>query len=434
MAIDSDYVQQMATQLAQYDIQAGQARATRSQTKYNTELKAVSDLKSAITTFASAAKALKSTSSSADSMLINSAKFSSEGYASASVGASAVSGSYQFFVKQLASKDQVALQGLTDADLGSGSLNIGQDGASFNIDMSGITTLDALASAINNADDNTGVKATLVRSNGQVNLVLTSEETGLDQALTLTSTNSAVQGAIDGRKQLSTAKDAIVYLGGETGVELTNSSNTFDAAITGVSLTFNKVTGPGDELLTLDIGQDVSATKDKLQKFIDAFNTLMTSIGSLTGSGSETSSRGVLAGDAGVLAIKSVVNNLVRTEFGGTSLISFGVSSNSNGKLTLDAAAFEKAVSNDPEGFEALFTGKGNLLDSLDSSLKVYTSGTNGVLTSRVNSLNDKLGKIDEDFDNLQVRYDSSYSRYLKQYTNLMQVMTSMEQTSSLFV
>ncbi|WP_330208561.1 MULTISPECIES: flagellar filament capping protein FliD [unclassified Pseudomonas] len=434
MAIDSDYVQQMATQLAQYDVQAGQSRAARGQTKYNAELKAVGDLKTALSTFASAAKALKGTSTSADSMLINSAKFSSEGAATASVGASAVSGSYEFFVKQLASKDQVALQGLTDANLGGGSLTLGQNGESFSVDMSSITTLDGLATAINNASDNTGLKATLVRSNGQVNLVLTSEKTGADQAISLSSDNAAVQGAVDSRKQLSTAKDAIVYLGGESGVELINSSNTFDAAITGVSLTFNKVTGPDDDLLTVDIGQDVSATKDKLQKFIDAFNTLMTSIGSLTASGSDSTTRGALAGDASVVAIKSVVNNLVRTTFGDTSLINFGVSANNTGKLTLDAKAFEKAITADPDGFEALFTGKGNLLDSLDSSLKVYTSSTNGLLTNRVNSLNDKLNKINDDYDTLQVRYDSSYSRYLKQYTNLMQVMTAMEQTSSLFV
>ncbi|MBC9249835.1 flagellar hook protein FliD [Pseudomonas alcaligenes] len=434
MAIDSDYVQQMATQLAQYDIQAAQARATRSQTKYNTELKAVSDLKSALSTFTSAVKGLKSTTGKTDSMLINSATFSSEGYATASVGASAVSGSYDFFVKQLASKDQMALQGLTDADLGSGSLTIGQGSDSFSIDMSSITSLDGLAKAINDATDNSGVKATLVRSNGQVNLVLTSEETGADQAISIGSTNSTVQTAIDGRKQLSSAKDAIVYLGGQSGVELTNSSNTFDDAIAGVSLTFTKVTGPDDELLTLDVGQDTSATKDKLQKFIDAFNTLMTSIGSLTSSGSDTTARGVLAGDAGVMAIKSVVNNLIRTEFGGTSLINFGVSASSSGKLTLDTTAFEKAIGNDPDGFETLFTGKGNLIDSLDSSLKIYTSASTGMLTTRVNSLNERLSKINEDFETLQLRYDSSYSRYLKQYTNLMQVMTSMEQTTGLFV
>ncbi|MEL7938736.1 flagellar filament capping protein FliD [Pseudomonas delhiensis] len=431
--IDSDYVQQMATQLAQYDIQASQTRLNRNKTSYNSELSAVTQLKSALSSFASAVTGLRSSSSSASNMLVNSATFSADGYATASVGSTAVSGSYQFFVKQLASKDQVALQGLSDGDLGSGELTIGQGSDSFKVDMSGITSLGALASAINGAADNTGVKATLVRSDGTVNLVLTSDESGEDQAISLSSSNAAVQGSIDSRKQLSSAQDAIVYLGGQGGIELRNASNTFDKAIDGVSLTFTKVSDPAEAPLSLDIGRDKDATTKKLQGFLDAYNTLMGTIGTLTASGSGTASRGALAGDSAVQAIRSAVNGLIRTSFGGANLIGYGVSADSSGKLTLDSSKLEKALAQNADGFEQLFSGKGNLIDSLDSALKAYTSSTSGLLTSRVNSLNDKLADIDDQFDALQTRYNNAYSRYLKQYTNLMQVMNSMDQTSSMF-
>ena len=431
--IDSDYVQQMATQLAQYDIQASQTRLNRNKTSYNSELSAVTQLKSALSTFSSAVSGLKSSSSSTSNMLVNSATFSAEGYATASVGSTAVSGSYQFFVKQLAAKDQVALQGLSDGDLGSGELTIGQGSDSFRIDMSGITSLSALASAINGASDNTGVKATLVRSDGAVNLVLTSDESGEDQAITLSSSNAAMQGSIDARKQLSSAQDAIVYLGGQGGIELRNASNTFDKAIDGVSLTFTKVSDPAEAPLSLDIGRDKDATSKKPQGFLDAYNTLMSSIGTLTASGSGSTTRGALAGDSAVQAIKSAVNGLIRTSFGGVNLIGYGVSADSSGKLTLDSSKLEKALAQNADGFEQLFSDKGNLIDSLSSALKTYTSSTSGLLTSRVNSLNDKLADIDDQFDDLQTRYNNSYARYLKQYTNLMQVMNSMDQTSSMF-
>lgn len=431
--IDSDYVQQMATQLAQYDIQASQTRLNRNKTSYNSELSAVTQLKSALSTFSSAVSGLKSSSSSTSNMLVNSATFSAEGYATASVGSTAVSGSYQFFVKQLAAKDQVALQGLSDGDLGSGELTIGQGSDSFKVDMSGITSLSALASAINGASDNTGVKATLVRSDGAVNLVLTSDESGEDQAITLSSSNAAMQGSIDARKQLSSAQDAIVYLGGQGGIELRNASNTFDKAIDGVSLTFTKVSDPAEAPLSLDIGRDKDATSKKLQGFLDAYNTLMSSIGTLTASGSGSTTRGALAGDSAVQAIKSAVNGLIRTSFGGVNLIGYGVSADSSGKLTLDSSKLEKALAQNADGFEQLFSDKGNLIDSLSSALKTYTSSTSGLLTSRVNSLNDKLADIDDQFDDLQTRYNNSYARYLKQYTNLMQVMNSMDQTSSMF-
>jgi flagellar hook-associated protein 2 len=421
----------MATQLAKYEIQGQLAKANRNQAAYKAQLSALTTLDTALKTFKSAASGLKLAGSS---MLVNSASFSQEGYASATVGSKAVAGSYDFFVQQLASKSQLALQGLQDGDLGSGTLTIGQGGDSFEIDLGAVSTLDELAAAINGAGDNTGVKATLVRSNGQVNLVLTSEKTGADQAISLSAGgNAAFQGAVAGRQELSVARDAIVRLGGETGIELSSTSNTFDNIIDGVSLTFSKAHKAGDTPLTIEIGQDQKATKEKAQTFVSAFNALMTSFDSLTASGGESGGRGPLAGDASVRAIETMLNQLVRTSFGGASLTEFGIVANRNGKLTIDNARFEKAVAANPEGFEKLFTDKGNLLDTLDKNLAVYTSSAGGLLTNRKDTLNTQLRRVDQQFDNIQKQYDSYYSRYLRQYTGLMQTMAAMEQTYGMF-
>lgn len=431
MAIDSDYVQSMATQLAQYEIQGQLAKANRNEATYKAQLSAVTSLDTALKGFKSAASGLKL---GGNSMLVNSASFSQEGYASATVSTKAVAGSYDFFVQQLASKSQVALQGLQDGDLGSGSLTIGQAGGSFTIELDSVTTLDELAAAINNASDNEGVKATLVRSNGQVNLVLTSEKTGADQAISLSaSDNTAFEDAVAARQELSVAKDAIVRLGGESGIELTSSSNTFDNVVDGVSLTFNKAHKSGDTPLTMEIGQDQKATKEKAQAFVSAFNTLMNSFDSLTASGGESGGRGPLAGDASVRAIESMLNQVVRTSFGGVSLTEFGIVADRNGKLTIDNARFEKAVAANPEGFEKLFTDKGNLLDTLDKNLAVYTSSAGGLLTNRKDTLNSQLRRVDQQFDAIQKQYDSYYARYLRQYTGLMQTMAAMEQTYGMF-
>lgn len=431
MAIDSDYVQSMATQLAQYEIQGQLAKANRNQEAYKAQLNALSSLDTALKSFKSAASGLKLAGSS---MLVNSASYSQEGYATATVGSKAVAGSYDFFVQQLASKSQLALQGLQDGDLGSGSLSIGQGSDTFSVDLGAVTTLDELAAAINGAADNSGVKATLVRSNGQVNLVLTSETTGADQAISLTASgNTAFENAVAVRQELSVAKDAIVRLGGETGIELTSSSNTFANIIDGVSLTFSKAHQTGDTPLTIEIAQDQSATKEKAQTFVSAFNALMSSFDSLTASGGESGSRGPLAGDASVRAIEGMLNQLVRTSFGGVSLTEFGIVADRGGKLTIDSARFEKAVAANPEGFEKLFTDKGNLLDTLDKNLAVYTSSAGGLLTNRKDTLNTQLRRVDQQFDNIQKQYDSYYARYLRQYTGLMQTMAAMEQTYGMF-
>ncbi len=422
MAIDSDYVKQMSTQLATYEVQSSLDRLNRNESNYKTQRDALSKLRTALTTFKSAASALKTGKAT---MLVNSASFSQEGFATATLGSKAQAGSYQFFVEQLASKQQVAVQGLVDGSLG-GTLTL-KDQA---FDLGGYATLDEAAKAINAAE--LGVQAALVRSNGEVSLVLTSAESGVANAFSLALSGNASASTTT----LSEAVDARIRMGGSYGaggIELTSSSNTFANVIDGVSLSVSKLHSAGDAPLTLTIGQDQSATKAKAQSFVDAFNALMTSFDSLTASGTESSARGVLAGDSSVRSIESRLNALLRTDFGGTNLINFGISADRNGKLTIDSARFEAAVANDPEGFEALFTGKDNLLDSLDKTVAGYTSSTNGTLKSRLDTLDMNLRRVDEQFENLQQQYDTYYARYLKQFTSMMQTMQSMEQTYGLF-
>ncbi|AKN25114.1 flagellar filament capping protein FliD [Stutzerimonas stutzeri] len=422
MAIDSDYIKQMSTQLATYEVQSSLDRLNRNESNYKTQRDALSKLRTALTTFKSAASALKTGKAT---MLVNSASFSQEGYATATVGSKAQPGSYQFYVEQLASKQQVAVQGLADGSL-SGTLTLkGQD-----FDLSGYTTLEEAAKAINATAD-LGVQATLVRSNGQVNLVLTSAESGAANAFAVSLAGNAANATT-----LSEAADARIRMGGSFGaggIELTSSSNTFDNVIDGVSLSVSKLHKDGDAALTLTVGQDQSATKAKAKSFVDAFNALMTSFDSLTASGSESSARGALAGDSSVRAIEGRLNTLLRTDFAGNSLINFGISADRNGKLTIDSARFEAAVAKDPAGFEALFTGKDNLLDSIDKTVAAYTSSANGMLKNRMDTLDLNLRRTNEQFDKLQQQYDSYYSRYLKQFTSMMQTMQSMEQTFGMF-
>lgn len=434
MAIDTDYIQRMSTELATYQVQGTLDRLNRNEANYKQQREALSSLRSALSTFGSTVKSLKSVGSS---MLVNKASFSQEGYASASIGPKAGEGIYSFHVQQLASAHQLALEGLTpDALSAGGTLTIGQGAAgTFDVDLASVATLEELAAAINGHANNTGTKASLVRNNGETLLVLSSEKSGAEHAISLEVTGASAEfsDAVANRRELSAAQDAEVYLGGPGGIKITNSSNRFDDLIDGVSLTFSKAHAAGEPPLTIEIGRDDSATKNKVQSFVDAFNTLIGSLNGLTASGSETSARGPLAGDAGVRAIESRLNQLLRTNFDGVSLTSLGVVADRNGKLTIDAARFEKAIASDPQSLEKLFTGKDNLLDSIDKTLSSYTNSASGILKNRLDTLDLGLRRVNEEFDNLQKQYDTYYARYLQQFTNMMQTMQAMEQTFGMF-
>ena len=451
---DSNYAYTMATQLAQYDTQYSYTRLDRNKANYTAQQTALNSLSSALSTFQTKLTSLNSVSGS---ILQNKATLGSEGYATADVTSKAQAGSYQFFVKQLASKDQFALQNLT----ATGTLEIGQP-ANLNADNSskgiisvnlgdaaykndkGELDLSKVAAAIN-ADakgKELGINATLVRSGDSVNLVLTSEETGEKQALDINLSGSAAT-----TKRLSTAQDAEVYLGADeaSGLKLTSASNSFSNIIEGVSLTFTKAHAAGDAPLSLDIAQDNEGTKAKVQEFVDAYNALAGELKKLTASGSEDSKRGALAGDGTVRSIKSMIDNMVRkgVEVDGqqVSLVSLGISNTREGTLTLDSARLKKTLASNPGALDALFKGTtggtdkgilGSLLDR-ETGLAKYTSSVNGILKARKDTIADSLKRVEKERERVDTQYDNLYQRYLSQYTNLVTIMSQMEQTSGLY-
>ena len=154
--IDSDYVKQMAQQLATYEVQNGLNKADRNKSSYQSQLNAVTSLETALKSFSTAVKNLQGVAGSNTSMLVNSATSSKDGYLTAKVDKNAVPGSYDFFVEQLATSHQLSFAGLQTSDIDTqGTLTLTQNGKSFDIDLSaidsdgdGANSLDELAAAI----------------------------------------------------------------------------------------------------------------------------------------------------------------------------------------------------------------------------------------------------------------------------------------------
>ena len=442
---DSNYAYTMATQLAQYDTQYSYTRLDRNKTNYTQQQSALNSLSSALSTFQTKLTSLNSLSGS---ILQNKATLSSEDYATANVSSKAQTGSYQFFVGQLASKHQVAveLSGATFA----GTLNLAQGSESLNVDLStyGNDSINDLAAAINSEAEGKGLtmRASVVRSDGKNLLMLTSEETGAAQQFTVTAPNTRV---------VSQGKDAEVYLGqpvfnGDGSIDTTQSimlsskSNTFDNIIDGVSLTFTKTHKQGEAPLSIDIAQDNDGTKGKVQEFVDAYNALVGEFNKLTASGSEDSKRGPLAGDGSVRSIKSMIDNMIRKgvtiDGQQISLVTLGISNTREGTLTLDSARLEKTLAANPSALDTLFKGAGGadkgilggLLDR-ETGLAKYTSSVNGILKNRKDSIADSLKRVEKERERVDTQYDNLYQRYLSQYTNLVTLMNQMNQTSSLY-
>jgi flagellar hook-associated protein 2 len=264
-------------------------------------------------------------------------------------------------------------------------------------------------------------------------IMLSSDQSGEASAFSVSvSGNSDLQTAVDTTGQtLSSAQDAVIHLGTADGPQISSSTNTFDDVIPGVSMTFSEVTT--DEPVTIKVAQDTSASQAQVQIFVDSYNTLVDTIDDLTDVGSGGSSGGVFAGDAGMKSLSNQMNQIVHAEYDGKSIVDYGITLDSNGHLTIDSTTFDEAMKEDPEGLTNIFVGDDGMIAQFDDLMDTYTNSSDGIITSRQQSLDDKQDKIDTQTADLKQTYDQDYERYLSEYTNTMIEVYSMKMSMAAF-
>ncbi|RZI44221.1 lateral flagellar hook-associated protein 2 [Herbaspirillum sp. HC18] len=409
---------------------------------------ALGKLQSALTAFDGALSAL----STKKSVLAQSATFSNTAIGSATASASAAAGTYSFFVEQLAGAAQVSYGGLTSVPVlptdamvvKVGTANINVDLKAADKDGDNFLSAKEIAAAINLATGNTSlVTASYVTVGGTQQLVLTANNTGAANAISLDLTNvgaGALKTALGAPTQLAAAQDAIVWLGPQgTGIKLQQASNTY-TAIDGVTATFTKTMTAGDPPVTLTVARDDSGTAANVQAFVDAYNKLKGVLDGLTAAGDTKNNvaAGAFAHDTGVRALEDRLIGILRKSVGGVSLVSYGVTANRDGTLSLDQGRLKTKLAANPDGLNQVFGSstagaKSGVLGDLDTYLNMWTNSATGQITQRKNA----VSKLQDSFParqaTLDAQYNSAYQRYLIQYTQLQNLQSQMSQTSSMF-
>ncbi|EKE73986.1 flagellar filament capping protein FliD [Gallaecimonas xiamenensis] len=433
MAISSSFdVQTLASQYVAADRSKMDAYFSSQQTYYQSRLKAYNAISSQISTFQEALGKLSGTNAFQSFGVTQ----GDETYAKITAGSSAVAGQYQLHVSQLASADQYTLDFASETDPvgNSGTLTLGLGSDSFDIDMSSLpagATISDLRNAINSASDNPGVRASLVRTGGSVKLMLTSEKTGAANTLSI-STNgdpalASLDTAIAGKTQLSTAQDALVYLGDNQSLAISSESNTLDNVIDGLTIELTKAhTDPADTL-SFTVGRDMDATKEDLKSFIDGYNALIDQLKKYTTA--EDGASPVLSGDATARTLQSQMRGL----FNSVNLSQLGLKTDKFGKYSLDEDKLGDFLEANPNGLNSVLGGKDGIMNKLDTMLDGYVKGNSSVLKTSVASTQANLDRLTDRMDQFDLRMEQQYNRYVAQFTQMQTIVSQMQQTSSLF-
>ena len=162
---------------------------------------------------------------------------------------------------------------------------------------------------------------------------------------------------------LNEGQDALAFFGSTDparAVMLTNSENTLDGVIPGVTIDLHSAS---EDPVTINVTRDNEAIESAIDSFITAYNALVDRIGYLTRYDPETESKGPLLGESTLSALKSALSRTaistplgVDDEF--NRLTEVGVKVIEGGKLSLDRDKLREAMDQDFQAVADLFAAR----------------------------------------------------------------------------
>ncbi len=221
-----------------------------------------------------------------------------------------------------------------------------------------------------------------------------------DQVTAGTATNVLTQ---TGAAVVTAAKDASVTLwaGTDAAQTVTSATNTFTDLLPGVDVT---VSAPSSDPVTVTIGQDTSKAQAVASGLVDALNAITAYYGTNTAvtsttsptTGTTSTTAGVLTGDATTRDVVQRLTSTMSTPVNGKSPSSIGIVITKDGDFTFDAAAFQKALADDPDGTQAVLSGVAtNVGAAATAASDKYTGSITTSITGQQSVATDLTTQID---------------------------------------
>ena len=325
---------------------------TAQQSSYSAKLTAYGSLKSAIEKFQTANTALNDAT-----LFKSSTATSSSTDLAVTTTAGAAAGKYTISVTQLAQAQSLATNGSASATDKQSSVSstdrkiiITQPGREKPLEIKlsdDQTSLNGIRDAVNTADS--GVSASVIKNkSGEYQLVISSAETGVDNAMTINVTGDSELNALigydaasstGGLKETIPAKNALLTI---NNIEVESASNTVKDTPEGVTLSLTKEVT--NAVVTVTKSNDKSTTA--IKAWVDAYNSMLDTFSSLTkyteveAGADQNTGNGVLLGDSAVRTIQTGIRAQFTTGDTGSNfstLSQIGIAQDpTTGKLKID--------------------------------------------------------------------------------------------------
>lgn len=427
-------VSSLVSQLVTAQMAPQQSLITSQTTAVTAQVSALGTLKGALSTFQSALSSLD-TPGAFNTQAATSSQTSAF---SALAGSGASAGSYNVTVTSLASAQQIVSKPLAaTGSVGDGTLQISLGSQSFTVTAAaGSDSLSDIATAINTSTSNPGVEATVIQGTDGAHLLLTSSQTGAANAISVSEVDSGGglsaltygTGNTANYVQQAPAADASFSI---AGVAQTSAGNTISNAVPGVTLTLLAPTsGTGG---TLSVSNDTSTVQQNIVAFVTAYNTLQSTMSSLGSYDATTQAAGAMQGSPVLSGMQSQIQNVLYS-FVGTStynsLASIGITTNSDGSLSVSSSKLTTALQSNFSAVSQLFSSSNGIASQLNTRITNSLSST-GTIGNYATTLQTRENNLTKQSNQLQTQTTALTASLTEQYSALNALLSSLQTTSS---
>jgi flagellar hook-associated protein 2 len=422
-----------------------QSEITNQTAAVTANISALGTLKSALSTFQSSLSSL-----STPTAFNNLAASSSQQTAfTATASPGAVAGNYGVTISNIATGQQLLSSPFATGSasaIGTGTLSVSVGGNSFSITINSTNnTLAGIANAINNASDNTGVSAAVIQGTKGAYLLLSSTQPGAANTLAVSETDGGNAlaaltygtGNTANYTQQIAAQDANFSI---AGVAYTSASNTVSNALSGVTLELlapttaatGTGTGTGSDA-TLTVANSTSTVASNIQGFVTAYNTLQSALAGLGSYDSTTGTAGPMLGNPVLTGTQSQIEQALYSLVGTStynSLASIGITTNSDGSLSLNSSQLQIALASNFGAVSQLFSGTNGVATQLNSQITTDLSST-GTLGTYSQTLTTQENALTTQTNTLNTQMAALTASMTQQYAALNTLLSSLQTTSS---
>jgi flagellar hook-associated protein 2 len=345
-------------------------------------------------------------------------------------------------VQRLAQAQSTASTAMTTGSaVGAGSLSIEIGtwaGSSFTAGSAGAVsvaidaddTLSDVAAKINDAG--TGVTATVLRDASGERLLVRSRDTGESNGFRITTSDddgedtdaaglSRLAFSVGNSNGQTLSQAGLNALATINNVPISTASNKLTGTLQGMTIQLNQVTTAP---VLIDVNKDLDAVKANIKAFVDAYNTLNTTLNTAMRYDEGSKVAGPLQGDATATGLQNALRGMMRSVTASapfSRLSDVGLQIKEQGKLDIVGSKLDEALNDNFDGLRGLFTAAGTDTTSRGFGLKVKTFSdgllaTDGLVANRTTALQASIKRNTLDQERVVDRADRVEKRLLAQY------------------